>query len=49
MDTQAEGTNSEDQTGDAAAYQRAQIEDILRRLDALPILDTRPEDEILGY
>jgi antitoxin VapB len=25
------------------------IEDILRRVDALPTLDTRPEDEILGY
>lgn len=26
-----------------------QIEDLLRRVDALPILDSRPEDEILGY
>jgi antitoxin VapB len=26
-----------------------QIEDLLRRVDALPSLDTRPEDEILGY
>jgi antitoxin VapB len=26
-----------------------QIEDLLRRVDALPNLDTRPEDEILGY
>jgi antitoxin VapB len=25
------------------------LEDILRRVDALPTLDTRPEDEILGY
>ncbi len=25
------------------------LEDILRRIDALPTLDTRPEDEILGY
>jgi antitoxin VapB len=25
------------------------LEDILRRVDALPALDTRPEDEILGY
>jgi antitoxin VapB len=25
------------------------LEDILRRVDALPPLDTRPEDEILGY
>jgi len=26
-----------------------QIEDLLRRVDQLPILDARPEDEILGY
>ncbi len=26
-----------------------QIEDLLRRVDALPILDSRPEEEILGY
>ena len=26
-----------------------QIEELLRRVDALPTLDTRPEDEILGY
>ncbi|MBZ5613029.1 MAG: type II toxin-antitoxin system VapB family antitoxin [Acidobacteriia bacterium] len=26
-----------------------QIEDLLRRVDALPSLDSRPEDEILGY
>jgi hypothetical protein len=26
-----------------------QIEDLLRRVDALPSLDTRPEEEILGY
>lgn len=25
------------------------LEDILRRVDALPTLDTRSEDEILGY
>ncbi len=27
----------------------SQIEDLLRRVDALPTLDSRPEDEILGY
>ena len=27
----------------------AQIEDLLRRIDSLPILDSRPADEILGY
>ncbi len=27
----------------------SQIEDLLRRVDALPSRDTRPEDEILGY
>ena len=26
-----------------------QIEDLLRRVDALPNQDSRPEDEILGY
>jgi antitoxin VapB len=26
-----------------------QIEDLLRRVDSLPTLDCRPEDEILGY
>jgi len=26
-----------------------QIEDLLRRVDALPTQDSRPEDEILGY
>jgi antitoxin VapB len=26
-----------------------QIEDLLRRVDALPTLDSRPENEILGY
>jgi antitoxin VapB len=26
-----------------------QIEDLLRRVDALPQLDSRPEEEILGY
>jgi antitoxin VapB len=25
------------------------VEDLLRRVDALPDLDSRPEDEILGY
>lgn len=27
----------------------AQLEDVLRRVDAMPTLDTRSEDEILGY
>lgn len=26
-----------------------EIEDLLRRVDALPTIDSRPEDEILGY
>ena len=26
-----------------------QVEEMLRRVDALPTLDSRPEDEILGY
>jgi len=34
----------------AAADQLAsEIEDLLRRVDALPTLDSRPEGEILGY
>jgi antitoxin VapB len=28
---------------------KSQIEDLLRRVDALPTLDSRPVDEILGY
>jgi antitoxin VapB len=27
----------------------SQVEDLLRRVDALPTLDSRPTDEILGY
>jgi antitoxin VapB len=27
----------------------SQLDDILRRVDAMPTLDTRPENEILGY
>jgi antitoxin VapB len=30
-------------------FHREQIEEILRRVDALPILDDRSPDEILGY
>jgi hypothetical protein len=26
-----------------------EIEDLLRRVDAFPTLDSRPENEILGY
>lgn len=26
-----------------------QVDDLLRRVDALPALDSRPDDEILGY
>jgi antitoxin VapB len=28
---------------------KSQIEDLLRRVDALPTLDSRPMEEILGY
>jgi antitoxin VapB len=28
---------------------KSQIEDLLRRVDALPTLDSRPTEEILGY
>jgi antitoxin VapB len=27
----------------------SQLDDILRRVDAMPTLDTRPENEMLGY
>lgn len=33
----------------AARTLAVHIEELLRRVDALPILDSRPEDEILGY
>jgi hypothetical protein len=34
---------------DDAQPQRDQMEDILRRVDAMPPLDRRSEDDILGY
>jgi hypothetical protein len=34
---------------DAARSQLDQVKDILRRVDAMPLLDTRSEDDILGY
>ncbi len=34
---------------DATERLASEIEDLLRRVDALPTLDSRPEDEILGY
>ncbi len=34
---------------ETAQSEREQIEDILRRVDALPILDRRSDDDILGY
>ena len=32
-----------------AGLVKEKLEEILRRVDALPSLDDRPEDEILGY
>ncbi|MGO8815023.1 MAG: type II toxin-antitoxin system VapB family antitoxin [Terriglobia bacterium] len=32
-----------------AGLVKEKLEEILRRVDALPTLDDRPEDEILGY
>jgi antitoxin VapB len=37
------------QTGNAAKDRAARLHEIIRRVDALPVLDTRTEDEILGY
>jgi hypothetical protein len=34
---------------DDTAFQLNEIEDILRRVDAMSLLDTRSEDDILGY
>jgi antitoxin VapB len=28
---------------------KSEIDEIMRRVDALPVLDSRSEDEILGY
>ncbi len=39
----------DDKSHETALDQRAQIEDILKRIDALPILNTRPDIEIVGY
>lgn len=36
-------------TGRRSRILTAQIEDLLRRVDALPTLDSRPGDEILNY
>lgn len=34
---------------DATEPLASEIEDLLRRVDELPTLDSRPENEILGY
>jgi hypothetical protein len=34
---------------EASQSQLDQIKEILRRVDCLPVVDTRPDDEILGY
>ena len=39
-------TDSEEQE---AEQTKRDIEDILRRVDSLPVLDSRTADEILGY
>jgi hypothetical protein len=48
MTRETENRKPDDQSAEDASYQR-EIEEILRRVDRLPILDTRPDDEILGY
>jgi hypothetical protein len=49
MTPDPKNVNPNDQSSKAAANQRAEIDEILKRMDALPILDTRPENEILCY
>jgi len=39
---------SEDQPGESE-HQRKSVDELLRRVDALPALDSRTADEILGY
>ena len=43
------GIKPDDRSDEEVEYQRAQIEDILRRVDALPVRDNRTDDDILGY
>ena len=49
MVSRAKDMEPGNQSGDAARDQRKQIENILQRIDALPVLDTRPAAEILDY
>jgi len=42
-------TNARVKAEDAARSQLDQVKDILRRVEAMPLLDTRSEDDILGY
>ncbi len=37
------------QTRRRGRIRAVQAEELLRRVDALPVLDSRPEEEILGY
>lgn len=39
----------EPQASPGASASPAKVEDLLRRVDVLPTLDPRSEDEILGY
>jgi len=32
-----------------AEHQRKSVDELLRRVDALPTVDSRPADEIMGY
>jgi hypothetical protein len=40
---------SQRDTNDAARKLATEMEDLLQRVDALPTVDSRPENEILGY
>ncbi len=42
-------TKSEYQYPERKRGREAKIEELLRRVDTLPVLDDRTEDEILGY
>jgi hypothetical protein len=43
-----DNTHNEDRPGEAE-HQRKSVDELLRRVDALPTIDPRTPEEILGY